>query len=67
VKSIENIMRSHKVKTVLEDCRFELSVNFDAPAISIISFHATRLNLTYEEFSKMLEETEPPKCKAEGA
>jgi hypothetical protein len=42
MQTIENIMRTHKVKTVIQDCQLELATNFEAPAIRIVSYHASR-------------------------
>lgn len=54
--SIQNIMRTVRLKDVIAECRLELATNFDVPAISIISYHASRVALTAEQFTKFLEE-----------
>jgi hypothetical protein len=40
---------------VLEDCRYELSVNFQKPAIAILMFHGARIGLTYEEMGQLID------------
>jgi len=55
MQTVENIMRTHKIREVIADCQFELATNFDSPAIRIISYHASRLALTYEQFARLLE------------
>jgi hypothetical protein len=56
MQTVENIMRTHKIREVIADCQFELATNFDSPAIRIISYHASRLALTYEQFARLPEE-----------
>ena len=58
MKTVENIMRTHKQKSVIEDCQIELATNFDRPAIAIVSYHASRLAMTYEQFARLLETAE---------
>ncbi len=55
MQTVENIMRSHKIKEVIAECQFELASNFDTPAIRIIAYHASRLAMAYEEFARLLE------------
>jgi hypothetical protein len=40
---------------VIEDCRYELSVNFQKPAIAILMFHGARIGLTYEEMGRVID------------
>jgi hypothetical protein len=40
---------------VIEDCRYELSVNFQKPAIAILMFHGARIGFTYEEMGQLID------------
>ena len=53
-----------RLREVISECQFELATNFDIPAISIITHHAARLGLTWEEMEKLVDR----KCESiEGA
>lgn len=54
-----------KVRQVIAECQRELAINFDAPAIRIIEFHATRIGLTRNEMSRLIQQTPADKLQAE--
>ena len=44
-----------RIREVISECRFDLATNFELPAISILTRHASRLGMTRHEFEALLE------------
>jgi hypothetical protein len=48
-------MKINRTQEVVNDCREELLVNFEKPAIEIIAQHGARLGITYEQMSILID------------
>ena len=65
LRGVAGVKPEAAVLSIVGECRRELAMNFDTPAVQIIEFHAAKLGLNTKQFNMLCEKLSDAQHKGE--